>query len=265
MSEFIKQHGHTIVAYITFFILISLIFGGTAFMTKGLLYKSGEISDNKEYKTKTDVEYVTDSEGNTIVVADGDSLSQDVEHVISGYSDFNLHIDNTIDNALKTDKEYAVKFSGMNASSEEGCFFATIRKGNTVYELGDITDENTKTLKSKVKINSVKIKKIDSDNVEKKIIDPDANLLTEEKVLIFENESEYQDYLSFLDSAPDKNTDIADYYNTINSKDVVKYVKSNSDAPDTIQFAYKGIYEINLTAYAQDFRTIHTAIVQVSS
>lgn len=177
LAEFIKQYGQTIISYLMYILLIGIILGGTVMGTKGLLYITGANADKKEFigedqtdesgevigKSKNDIEYITDENGETIPVVDTDNFNKNLQDEFSQYSNLKINIRDE----LTSNNIYSVSCYGNN-----NMFFGEVTRNGNNLKLSNISDDTQ--IKSRIKLNS--IKKDNSNNlIDNRYSDNDGN------------------------------------------------------------------------------------------
>lgn len=244
MDGFLKQYGNAIIAGVIGCIIILLTIGGAWGEKKGLLSKAGDLSNQKEFagedvtnaegetvKSKTDTTYITDAEGNQILVADSDNLANQISSTTNKYSDFKVTV-----KELENNKKYEVKFGSSDAWLQ-----AEIKENEAIKVM---TDEDY------VSINSVNAKKIE---FEEQIYTPDAktDLLNsdEDEIMLFNNSDEYASYLTGENVM----------FMTIPTTSVFQYDTDEN----TVDFLCKGIYEMEVTVRSDSFKGIKSVLITV--
>ncbi len=230
MDGFLKQYGNAIIAGVIGCIIILLTIGGAWGAKKGLLSKAGDLSNQKEFVGENTT-YITDAEGNQILVADSDNLANQMTSTVNKYSDFKV-----IAKELENNKKYEVKFGSSDAWLQ-----AEIKENEAIKVM---TDEDY------VSINSVNAKKIE---FEEQIYTPDAktDLLNsdEDEIMLFNNSDEYASYLTGENVM----------FMTIPTTSVFQY---NTDE-NTVDFLCKGIYEMEVTVRSDSFKGIKSVLITV--
>ena len=165
MQEFINQYGKTVVTYTLFAILIAILIGGSVFGLKGLLYVQGEKADEAAYieeyqtdedgkikmdengnkiKQNNDVKYITDTNGQTIAIADTDDFADNLDSALNKYSNLSIN--------------------SLSFGEENSIFNGTIDINNRRYNIGKEFNENTDTVGSTIIINYIKCRNLYNEN-----------------------------------------------------------------------------------------------------
>jgi len=151
MQEFINQYGKTVVTYTLFAILIAILIGGSVFGLKGLLYVQGEKADEAAYieeyqtdedgkikmdengnkiKQNNDVKYITDTNGQTIAIADTDDFADNLDSALNKYSNLSIN----------TKTSSFADSNSLSFGEENSIFNGTIDINNRRYNIGKEED-----------------------------------------------------------------------------------------------------------------------------
>ena len=175
MQEFINQYGKTVVTYTLFAILIAILIGGSVFGLKGLLYVQGEKADEAAYieeyqtdedgkikmdengnkiKQNNDVKYITDTNGQTIAIADTDDFADNLDSALNKYSNLSIN----------TKTSSFADSNSLSFGEENSIFNGTIDINNRRYNIGKEFNENTDTVGSTIIINYIKCRNLYNEN-----------------------------------------------------------------------------------------------------
>ena len=242
MQEFINQYGKTVVTYTLFAILIAILIGGSVFGLKGLLYVQGEKADEAAYieeyqtdedgkikmdengnkiKQNNDVKYITDTNGQTIAIADTDDFADNLDSALNKYSNLSIN----------TKTSLFADSNSLSFGEENSIFNGTI----DIYNIGKEFNENTDTVGSTIIINYIKCRNLYNENdVNNTILVTDSarseNLLLDNNV-----NDKYKGYTYIKRDTTDSNND-----------EILLY-KINENNNYELIFKKYGLFYINAT------------------
>lgn len=246
MQEFINQYGKTVVTYTLFAILIAILIGGSVFGLKGLLYVQGEKADEAAYieeyqtdedgkikmdengnkiKQNNDVKYITDTNGQTIAIADTDDFADNLDSALNKYSNLSIN----------TKTSSFADSNSLSFGEENSIFNGTIDINNRRYNIGKEFNENTDTVGSTIIINYIKCRNLYNENdVNNTILVTDSarseNLLLDNNV-----NDKYNGYTYIKRDTTDSNND-----------EILLY-KINKNNNYELIFKKYGLFYINAT------------------